>query len=394
MYDLKKIASFIDNPSLIDEADIDSLRNLAIEQSYSPIFSILYLKAIKKHLPLQFESELKKHAFKIPSREQLFNIIEESGQKTPKVNEKKEQKEIKESTEEVDSIVQHKATNNLGNDKKQEELTENKSKPAESTGLLDEKDSTVNSKEATSFEKQQDNQFNTSQKSTVIVDEKMDEEPTLANKEATHKDDGEGSKKNLDPLEQEILSSAVGATLHLEIEELAKEFENSNKEKVSPEKDDVKIEFDLANTEAFREELVSKDDATSNTKKEAEQEVDFKTNRSFTDWLMLGEENADKITREKKSNPSERKKIKSEKNIEKISQEKKVEKEFFSATKKAKESLDYSKIPMTETLAKVYEAQGNFPRAIEAYTQLILKNPEKKVFFALQIEKLKKKINN
>jgi hypothetical protein len=68
-------------------------------------------------------------------------------------------------------------------------------------------------------------------------------------------------------------------------------------------------------------------------------------------------------------------------------------KEFFSPAKKAKESLDESGLPVSETLAKIYAAQGNFPRAITAYEQLMLKIPEKKSFFVLQIEKLKKNLN-
>jgi hypothetical protein len=37
--------------------------------------------------------------------------------------------------------------------------------------------------------------------------------------------------------------------------------------------------------------------------------------------------------------------------------------------------------------------QGNFPLAINAYKQLSLNNPEKKIFFANLIEELQKKLN-
>ena len=72
--------------------------------------------------------------------------------------------------------------------------------------------------------------------------------------------------------------------------------------------------------------------------------------------------------------------------------EEKPKKEFFSPTKKAKESLDVNSMPVSETLAKIFALQGNYPKAIFAYEQLCLINPEKKIFFASRIEELKKKL--
>ena len=69
----------------------------------------------------------------------------------------------------------------------------------------------------------------------------------------------------------------------------------------------------------------------------------------------------------------------------------KPKKEFFSPVKKAKESVDENKMPVSETLARIFELQGNIPKAIYVYEQLSLIFPKKKPYFASQINLLKKK---
>ena len=53
------------------------------------------------------------------------------------------------------------------------------------------------------------------------------------------------------------------------------------------------------------------------------------------------------------------------------------------------ESLQENCEIATETLADIYVSQGHKDKAIEIYTQLILKYPQKNIYFAAQIERLK-----
>jgi tetratricopeptide (TPR) repeat protein len=69
----------------------------------------------------------------------------------------------------------------------------------------------------------------------------------------------------------------------------------------------------------------------------------------------------------------------------------KVKKNFYSAANAAKNSLKDSQHMNTETLAEIFVKQGNYPKAIEIYEQLMLSNPEKKLFFASRIKYIKLK---
>jgi len=160
--------------------------------------------------------------------------------------------------------------------------------------------------------------------------------------------------------------------------------------KISDSSDDKELEKLITSkiiSDNYVNELISdqEEDSTSSPQENEPETVEIQSERinkdrlddsprSFGEWLKLGNDSKD---------------VGSEKEFLTFE---KPKKEFFSSSTKAKESIGLENLPVSETLAKVFESQGNYSMAISTYEQLILIFPEKKIFFANQIKKINTKI--
>ena len=134
---------------------------------------------------------------------------------------------------------------------------------------------------------------------------------------------------------------------------------------------------------------------------------------SFTDWLKTIQKESHTFQTETSKNDSIKIQKNDKKEVESPKKEKKsivfeqkkqlIDKiiesdpgriklgtnKFFTPATDAKQSLLENEHLVTETLAKIYALQGNISKAIRAYEILSLKFPQKSVYFASLIEKLK-----
>lgn len=121
-----------------------------------------------------------------------------------------------------------------------------------------------------------------------------------------------------------------------------------------------------------------------------------KENHSFTDWMEVVDK-GDEIPQSKLEEPVKSKKKNHDLIDNFIQNEPSIQRNIKVADKQediSAESVRENDSFMSETLASIYVKQRLFDKAIAVYRKLELKNPEKNVYFASQIEKIEKLKNS
>jgi len=438
-----EISRKIEHPNSFSSNDVGELEQLIQKYPYAQTFPILLLKTLGQSKDLHFEEALNKYAFRISDRMHLYYLINNISEDEEKVASLELQVASSEDEEKVASLELQ-----VTSFDDEEKVVEEKSESDENIVRLDyekllDEDITFAKVEEMTFEPVRIHITESGDVKGVVETEKaILKEKEIISIESTIEDEIAEASAEIEELidiPTPTIQEQKARSIQEEVETEIKEEELSST---------VEIEFfdpteDLGETKSMEDlfilepssfeeqqqiislDLISKkfnpadDELTSNAISQSfhitldpspslkdqsgisETIQKFEQNsstekRSFYSWLHANEksltpEKADRSTEIIEKFIQEEPKMSRSVKEEPSAAKKKVP--FFKATEKAKESLQENVIPVSFTLAQIFEAQGNFPKAIHSYEQLMLLYPEKKTFFANQIKNLKEKLN-
>ncbi len=372
MLSVAEISNRIQDPQLVIPEDLSTLQELSDKYPYTQLFSILYLKALSKAGDPRFEEELGKHSYRISDRVQLYELIESSPLAIDSKTVDTENVITKVSTIKEETVQ-----------KAEEDLT-----PAEETLSITELNiETIASTESLTEEIKPE-----------VEEVKI--EPSLKTEIIETSSEVEPIEVERSPIiEEEIVISTDSITKEKdsEVEEIIEETTANDELEESILHHAFAANYHLDElTEEEQEKIDAKESKPSVTQVEVSEPKDEQeiSETSFTGWLHS---NSNYKERDKSDKAAIKAVVEDfsefDPSSELFGEVEKPKTEFFSPTRKAKKSLEESELPVSETLAKIYIMQGNYPQAISAYVQLSLAFPEKKIFFANLIEDLEKKIN-
>jgi len=330
--------SFIDSPDKLSSADAVLLSGLVDNFPYFQTAHLLYAKSLHNQRSIHYNNQLKITAAYATDRKKLHRLITKQWEpevqvlKTPEINTAVEDKKIEQA---VIQIVK-------------EEVEELNIQPVVEEKLLVKEIPIA---------------------ATAPAEEKVEEITE------TIQDESEKGKDSVLELEKEYYSEALNARVEIEVLHTERLTEQP------PET--VESDF-ILNTEITPDQTQS----------------DFDTDQphSFTEWLK----HSAVITAKPEGNPKgpeekTGKQLSAADLIDKfIREEPKITRpktEFFNPINMAKQSVAEDITFVSETLAKIYVLQGNYLKALDAYENLRLKYPEKRLYFAAQIKNLRKLIN-
>jgi hypothetical protein len=339
----QQFIDIVKQPSKIEQIHLSDLEVLINEYPFFETVHLLYTKGLHKFQSINYSKQLRKTAIVANSRAILYELIH--------------QQEIISTPNAVEEVPIVKV------DVKVEEVVEHEVTPKQQSGPVSvtNNDIKVIYVNTVSNTVTNSNSENTIQKESVLKEaenKELDIVKSIENETEVPVQEFDVDKLNKD-IEQEISKAIIQSYVQTDIiktPELAKE------EKVEPSSftdwlKTIKKEAHTFQTETKKEDLEKEQKTVKIDKKTTV----FDQKKQLIDKIIESDPGRIKLGTNK----------------------------FFTPALDAKQSLLENEHLVTETLAKIYALQGNISKAIRAYEILSLKFPQKSVYFASLIEKLK-----
>jgi hypothetical protein len=394
MLNLTDISLRIAHPEMCEISDFNDLTSFAAQYPYCQVFPILALKTLANHNDIRFDVELAHYAYRISDRAQLYSLIHQNVQSKSSPETVVDEAKTKPSEEPIVESVEK--TDDVELAAEIEEIHEeivNTNPELEPEGNTSLAEASISEQEAQSLKEVQ--------------------QPIISGDDEEFEDENEAEFIPLNISSSEEVIHAEAKTEELE-STLAPEEEVAHDVVTKEHVTEIEDSDDLNDFDDFERSMLAETISAAYRLEELEPENIEETNeygsteenelqessqnRSFTDWLRVGNQSSANELDEDKSHLDDLldRFIENEPKISRPNAaiEDKPKRPFYSPEKKAKESVDMQHMPVSETLGTIFELQGNFPKAIFVYEQLILANPEKKSYFAARILELNKKINS
>lgn len=382
-----ELTKLLHQPHLINEREIDSLDRLIQRFPYCQTFHILKTKGMHNIQSLGYMDQLKLTAITVSDRKNLYELImrqsllkqieevENTSEKMIEVAVKKEiiplveevnapleepEKEIEIKVEKPEPVQEKKETT-IAEGIKDKVKFETYFVPETPIYLREEKKETITETDLTSKV----------EKSVPLEEIKFEikKEPVIAETIKTEEISSEESKK-ISGLEQEILYEAINKSIQNEVwNDIVEENPSVNEPREEVKKS---VSTDIHQPKDFMSWL-HLNDTSKSEKMKPEIHPEPEMEKEHPSVIPKGQvknldELIDKFIRsDPRITPSKA--------------------EFYSPTNIAKLSIVDQEEFVSETLAKIYEKQGYFDKAIKVYQKLSLKFPEKNSYFASLIEK-------
>ena len=334
----QQFIDIIKQPHLIESAHIADLEVLVNEYPFFESAHLLYTKGLHKHQAINYSKQLRKTAIVVNSRSVLYELLHQP-----------EKLVVKEPVVEKTVVVTP------------EEVVETpKTVGSVSVTNNDIKVIYVNTVANTSISSQQPEEIKENNDEIDII-------KSIENETEVPVQEFSETKLN-QIIEQEINKSIIQSYVETDIIKTPELHKESRQGVTEPSSFTDWLKTIQKEAHTFQiETKTEKESIQENTKKEEKQSENDKKSSFFSQNKQI----IDKI-------------IESDPGRIKLGTGK-----FFTPALDAKQSLLENEHLVTETLAKIYALQGNISKAIRAYEILSLKFPQKSVYFASLIEKLK-----